>query len=83
MKLIQANVGVTINKKGILWRIADFVVTWSIWLEINNRNFNDSFELVEEIWDRIQYTVALWSLSYNLFKGLSLTDFVRNWSLAL
>lgn len=42
------------NKKGkFLWRLVAAVVMWSIWLERNNKVFNDSLEPIEEVWDRI------------------------------
>lgn len=36
-----------------------------------------------DIWERIKFKVALWSLSQFPFKGLSLSDAARNWCLAL
>lgn len=42
-----------------------------MWLERNQRVFNDRCESVEEIWDHIKYTVALWSLTL-----ISLKDFL-------
>lgn len=43
-----------------LWNVAFMAICWSLWLEKNNRVFEDTNEGVDFIWDRVKHWVALW-----------------------
>ncbi|KAK6142991.1 hypothetical protein DH2020_023339 [Rehmannia glutinosa] len=52
--LFMMDLGRYLGSKGaILWRAVIPIVCWSVWLERNNRIFNDSEESVLECWDMI------------------------------
>lgn len=70
--LLMINLGGRINKNGGgLWGVIVPVVFWSIWLERNNRIFEQSTESLTEVWDRIKYRGVT---GHKRFKNLSVID---------
>lgn len=43
------------NSAERLWNPAALAVTWALWLERNDRIFDDLVGDVSEVWDRIKY----------------------------
>lgn len=48
-------------------------------LERSKRIFEESVELLEDVWHRIRYTVAAWVMGHKTLKSLHVTDLVRDW----
>ncbi|PON63823.1 hypothetical protein TorRG33x02_275330, partial [Trema orientale] len=51
-----------------LWNVTVIAILWALWMERNNRIFDDDRGNLESIWDRIKHLVALWVYKNNSFK---------------
>ena len=69
-----------LNDRRKLWDVAVKAICWSLWLERNNRIFEDVTRELDFIWDRVKYWVALWVYDSKDFKELSFFDLCRDWS---
>lgn len=54
-------------------------IIWGIWRERNNRIFNDKFKSFEKVIEAIIREIGGWMLAEMEFKGLFLSDFLRDW----
>ena len=73
--------GLCLNKKGkTLWKIAATATFWVIWLERNNRIFEEKDDSFDSIWDRIRLWVGIWLLDCKDFKGIPFSLLVRDWN---
>ena len=57
-----------------LWNIAALANTWALWLERDNRIFEDVEGVSRELWERIKYWVALWISQAKVFAEFSFFD---------
>ena len=64
-----------------LWHCAIYAIVWSIWLEFNSCTFNDRFLDKHVLWDRVRHLASSWCKAHNLFRGISLSDMLRDWKL--
>ena len=56
-------------------------IKWGIWMQRNRRIFEDKEDHVEEVWEFINYNIAIWLSSKNKwFKSCLFSNLVRNWS---
>ena len=62
-----------------LWNAAVIALCWSIWLERNNRIFDNVEDFVESIWERVKFWVALCVFKTIEFKDALFIDLVRSW----
>ena len=73
--------GPCLNKKGkVLWKVASTATFWAIWLERNNRIFEEREESFDYIWDRIRLWVGIWLHDYKDFKRIPFSLLVRDWN---
>ena len=80
-ELLTLGQGFLLSKKGkILWNFAVNATFWAIWLERNNRIFEDSEANFESIWDRIRLWVAIWIHVCKDFKSIPFSLIIRDWN---
>ena len=53
---------------------------WAIWLERNNRIFEEVEATSESIWDRIRMWVAIWVHVCKDFKNIPFSLLIRAWN---
>ena len=76
--------GLFLNNKGkVLWKVVSIATFWVIWLERNNRIFEEGEESVEFLWDRLRLWVAIWLQNCKDFKRILFSLLVRDWNLFL
>ncbi|OVA09413.1 hypothetical protein BVC80_8741g6 [Macleaya cordata] len=56
-------------------------ILWSLWLERNDKVFEDVEYFWEQIVDKIKVTAAIWVEGKEEFKGTSVEQIVSNWNL--
>ena len=61
-----------------LWQCATYATVWGIWLERNFRTFNDRFSHKQILWDKIRRLASIWCKAHNLFRGISLSNMLRD-----
>ena len=66
-----------------LWQCAMYATIWSIWLERNYHIFNDRFSDKQVLWDRVRHFAFIWCKAHDLFRGIYLSDMLRNWKAML
>lgn len=75
------------SRKNKLWNVAVFAIFWSLWLERNNRIFEDIKNNFETLWDKIKYRVYLTFLNpkvsqiYPLLIWLGIEIYGCHWGL--
>ncbi|XP_062094083.1 uncharacterized protein LOC133800133 [Humulus lupulus] len=62
-----------------LWQTTVLATFWALWLERNNRLFEDISNSVETIWDKIKFWVATWVYRNKFFEGVPFSDLIRDW----
>ena len=73
--------GLFLNNKGkVLWKVVSVATFWAIWLERNNRIFEEGEESVEFLWDRIRLWVGIWLQNCKDFKRIPFSLLVRDWN---
>lgn len=77
----MSSIGPPFGKKdNVLWRMIVHAVCWSLWLERNRIIFEEKEESLDEIWFKLKFTIAWWSVNHKMFRGLFVSDVVRNLS---
>ena len=66
-----------------LWQCAIYATIWCIWLECNSRTFNDRFSDELVLWDRVRHLASIWCIAYDLFRGISLSNMLKDWKAML
>ena len=66
-----------------LWQCAIFATLWCILLERNSCIFKEDSLAQQLIWDKIRCLASIWCKTHGLFKGISLTDMLRDWAALL
>ena len=56
------------NRGKTLWRIACLSLLWIVWKERNARIFEDTWRMLELIWDSLQFYVSFWAYCTDIFK---------------
>ena len=73
--------GSSFTKKGkTLWKVVATTTFWAIWLERNNRIFEEGEGTFDYIWDRIRMWVATWLYLCKDFKSIPFSLLVRDWN---
>ena len=73
--------GFFLNKKGKApWKVATIATLWAVWLERNNRVFEEKEEVLEYVWDRIKLWVEIWLHDYKDFKRIPFYLLLRDWN---
>ena len=62
-----------------LWNVAVIGLCWTLWLESNNRIFDNIEGTIDSVWERVKFGVALWVFNTNEFNGLLFSSLVRSW----
>ena len=60
------------NSIKVLWVCVVWAILWGIWKERNFRTFNDEFDSIFVLWDKIRYWVAIWVKSSKDFRHIPL-----------
>lgn len=67
------------RKIRFLWFVIVHCIFWSVWLERNNRIFNDLAESNDEFWEKIKFRVAIWTTKLKEFNHFLISDIARDW----
>ena len=71
------------RKANAVWGCLVLAVFWVIWLERNQRIFEDKIGAdQEELWDRIKFWSSLWVSVTHEFRDYSFADILRDWKAA-
>ena len=80
-ELLSLGRGFSFTKKGnIVWKVSVTATCWAIWLERNNRIFEEVEDSFESIWDRIRLWVAIWLHFCKDFKSIPFSLLIREWN---
>ena len=64
----------------ILWKLVLYATFWKIWLERNNRVFQNKSHSVEDVVDSIVWSVSEWVRKRKEFNSVDLFDLNRSWA---
>ena len=67
------------NMAKTLWNCMVFSLLWHIWLERNNRIFEDKKSVLEDIYEKAKFSTLLWAFTDKSFKGYSFSLVAFNW----
>ena len=67
----------------VFWVCVVWAVLWGIWKERNLRIFNDNYNSVFNLWDKILYWVAICVKSRKDFRYIPLSDLSMGWNFVL
>ena len=62
-----------------LWRIACLALLWIVWRERNTRIFEDTWKMLEIMWDLLHFLVSFWAYCTNIFKSYLLSVIQLSW----
>ena len=68
------------KKAKTLWGCGVLAVFWVVWMERNNRIFEDYGGVgLEELWVRVKFWASLWASISKEFKDYTLSTIILNW----
>ncbi|OVA06349.1 Reverse transcriptase zinc-binding domain [Macleaya cordata] len=59
-----------------IWQPLPFAIVWGIWLERNNRAFNEKENSMDEVIRNIKSLIYLWGTAKEIFEGYVVEDLV-------
>lgn len=75
-------IGHYVRRKAI-WNTLVLSIGWFLWVERNNRVFDDKENVVDSLCDLKYYKALIWLSFAKPFKDISPFDLLRDWSLCL
>ena len=70
----QWQLGCKFVRKNILWKLVWYASLWKLWLERNNRVFDNKRKSVDAIVDSIVWSVLEWVCKRKEFQGIIFDD---------
>ena len=67
----------------LLWSLVIYAILWTLWIERNQRIFEEKERSFAEIIDSVYYWVALWATLHKDLNQFSFKEWLRGWDFIL
>ena len=77
--MVEKPIGFGTNLAKVMWKCIVLSLLWVIWIERNNRIFEDKVMRSEDLFEKAKYLASLWAFSEKNFKEFPFSLIVLNW----